>query len=245
VPLKISGYTLRNDNVSAVVGFHGSIYLDPASSDLRRLEVIGEDIPAELGIKAAENSIDYFRAKIGDSEFLLPKESTMLMASPDSISRNRTSFSACRKFSGESTLIFEDEDVAETAKSQPIEVAIPTGATLLLRLNDLVLAKAAGGDELTATLNAAIKRGKETLVPKGAIARGRVLQLEKLFNGVILSLRFTDLEWAGGHATLKLQLEDFESVGLRQGIAPTGELEFGTPMPANLKGEILRYRTLP
>ncbi len=241
-----SGFTLRNNEVSAIVGFHGAIYLDAATSDLLRLEVVGDDIPVELGLRAAEDSIDYFRAKIGDSEFLLPKESTLVMASLDNTSRNHTRFSGCRKFSGESTLIFEDEEVAEAASLQPTEVAIPAGTTLSLELGDLSLTKTAGGDEFTATLKSAIKRDKQTLVPKGAIARGRVRQLEKLSNGVILGLRFTDLEWTGGHAALKLQLENIESVGLRRmGVSSSGDLQFVAPVPPNLKGEILRYHTLP
>lgn len=246
VPLNISGFTLRNSEDSAVVGFHGSIYLDPATSDLRRLEVVAEDIPAALGLKAAEDSIDYFRAKIGDEEFLLPKESSLLMASSDNISRNRTRFTGCRKFSGESSILFEDEDVAEAAKAQPVEVTLPAGTTLSLELRDLSLTKAAGGDEITAVLKSAIKRDKQTLIPKGAIARGRILQLERLRDGVLLGLRFTDIEWTGGHAVLKLQVQGFDSLNLRGvGITLAGDFGFPVPAPTELRGAIIRYRTLP
>jgi hypothetical protein len=246
VPRNISGFMLRNSEESAVVGFHGSIYLDPGTADLRRLEVIGEEIPPALGLKAAEDSIDYFRAKIGDDEFLLPKESSLLMASTDNTSRNRTRFSGCRKFTGESSIIFEDEEVAEAAKSQAVEIALPARTIVSLELRDLPLAKVAGGDEITAVLKSAIKRDKQTLVPKGAIAKGRVTQLEKLQTGVILGLRFTDLEWTGGHAVLKLQFDSFDSLSFKRiNSTPAGDIAFPVPVPTNLRGEVLRYYTLP
>jgi hypothetical protein len=246
VSRNISGFTLRNSDDSAIVGFHGSIFLDPATADIQRLEVIAEDIPPELGLKAAEDSIDYFRAKIGDDEFLLPKESSLLMASTDNTSRNRTRFSGCRKFTGESSIIFEDEEVAEAAKAQAIEVTLPAGATVALELRDLSLSKAAGGDEITAVLKSAIKRDKQTLVPKGAIAKGRLVNIAKLQNSVLLGIRFTELEWTGGHAILKLQFDGFDSIALRRVAAsPQGDIQFPAPGPSNLKGEILRFHTLP
>jgi hypothetical protein len=246
VPLNISGFMLRNNEDSAVVGFHGSIFLDAATSDLQRLEVIAEDIPLSLGLSAAEDRIDYFRAKIGDDEFLLPKESTLLMASTDNTSRNRVRFSGCRKFAGESSIIFEDEDVAEAARIMPTEVKLPGGLNLSLELGDLSITKAAGGDPITAVLKSAVKRDKQTLVPMGAIARGRITQLVKLPNGVLLGVKFTDLEWTGGHAALKLQFDGFDSLAMRRAAtSSSGEIQFPTAPPTSLRGEILRFRTLP
>jgi hypothetical protein len=58
----------------AVVGFHGSFYVDPDTLEVRRLGVVAEDIPAELELTAAETRVDYARLRIGDDEFLLPVE---------------------------------------------------------------------------------------------------------------------------------------------------------------------------
>ena len=66
-----------------MVGFHGSFYADPVTLDVRRVEVVAEDIPAELGVTAAETTVDYGRLRIGDEEFLLPVESELMMAMPD------------------------------------------------------------------------------------------------------------------------------------------------------------------
>ena len=70
-----SGHRLRVNKREAVVGFHGSFYADPVTLDVRRVEVVAEDIPADLGVTAAETTVDYGRLKIGDEAFLLPVES--------------------------------------------------------------------------------------------------------------------------------------------------------------------------
>ena len=47
-PARRGGYRLRVNDREAVVGFHGSFYADPVTLDVRRMEVVAEDIPAEL-----------------------------------------------------------------------------------------------------------------------------------------------------------------------------------------------------
>ena len=64
------GQRLRVDNREAVVGFHGSFYADPATLDVLRMEVVAEEIPADLGLTASEISVDYGRVRIGDETYL-------------------------------------------------------------------------------------------------------------------------------------------------------------------------------
>ncbi len=247
VPRAASGFTLRVGTASAVVGFHGSIYLDPATTDLRRLEVFADDIPPGLGIKAAEDRIDYVRSRIGDDEFLLPQSSSLLMASSDNVSRNRVRFSGCRRFSGESSLSFDDEEIVDVAEKAVAEMVLPPRTSLSLQLGEFDLAKSAAGDAVTAVLRAAVRRNRQTLIPKGAVAKGRILRLETWPTAMVLSLQFSDLEWPGGHATLRMELDGLESLALarRVGYTAAGEFQFALPAPANLRGDILRYRTLP
>ena len=98
-----------------MVGFHGSFYADPVTLDVRRVEVVAEDIPAELGVTAAETTVDYGRLRIGDEAFLLPVESKVMMATPDEVSRNWVRFADCRRFTGESTLSFNDPVLTEAS----------------------------------------------------------------------------------------------------------------------------------
>jgi hypothetical protein len=210
VPRGGSGSRLRNGTHEAVVGFHGSFYTDPMTLDVRRMEVVAEDIPAELGITAAETSVDYGRLPIGDERFLLPVESRLMMAMPDEVNRNWVRFANCRKFTGESTLLFNDPVLTETAAAVPVppqEVDIPAHLTLQLEMPGLDLIQAAVGDPVRAILWADVKDHGRLLAPKGGIARGRIMLLDRYSNAFALRIEFQDLDWPGGHARLKLRFD--------------------------------------
>ncbi len=250
VKKEISGYWIRVQKSKALVGYHGSLFVDPANADLRRLEVIADDIPAELGLTAAEDRIDYARSVIGDEEFLLPVESALLMSGSDLVSRNHTRFSGCRKFSGESTLILDDAEFAEALVEAPEvkEVQLPADALLLLELRTALKPRAAAvGDSVEAKLISDVKRGKEKVVPKGAIANGRILRLEISRQGATLAIQFYDLEWPGGHADVKAVFERRAGLGvisMRTLNAEPGTFILPEPLPPNLKGEVFYYRTV-
>src|SRR5581483_5893919 len=173
VPRSANAHRLRVNEREAVVGFHGSFYADSDSLDIRRVEVVAEDIPEELGVSSAETTVTYGRVRINGEEFLLPVESELRMAMPDHVDRNWVRFSACRHFTGESTLSFTDP-VLEQVSSAPtaIEVEIPTGLTLPLEMPPIDLMQSAVGDEIRATLRSDLKDHGRLLAPKGAVAQG-------------------------------------------------------------------------
>jgi hypothetical protein len=109
VPLLTSGYHLRVPPREALVPYHGSFWLEPESLDLLRLELVVDAIPPYLGVAAASDAMDYGRAEIGGLSFLLPRQSELDMTDLNGReNRNRTRFTACRQFTGESTLSFGD-----------------------------------------------------------------------------------------------------------------------------------------
>ncbi len=181
VPVARSGYHLSTGDFDAATGFHGSIYLDPAKAELRRLEVTADDIPERLGIQSASDRVDYATVVINDETFLLPVESNLQMSTKEVTSRNRTRFSGCRKFAGESSLIFDDPEVIDLQVPEAVtEVELPVNVSLAIEiLSDLRLDTAAVGDSITAVLRSDIKRGKEILVKRGATMKGRVSLLER------------------------------------------------------------------
>lgn len=245
-----SGYHLAVGEREAVSGFHGSIYLDPAKVDLRRLEIIADDIPPELGLTSSEDRVDYARVLIGNEEFLLPVESALQMATKDSLSRNRTRFSGCRKFAGESTLIFEDVELTEAGQAPVItEVTLPADVSLPLEISsDLNLDRGAVGDTVTAVLKSDVKRGKDTLIKKGAVAKGRVIMLQRTLTSFTLGISFQELEWKGGHAALKVKFEKAGGIAFagrpRMYEGPGGTIQiFSTTR--SMRGELLTFRTVP
>jgi hypothetical protein len=243
-----SGYHLSVSGREAVTGFHGSIYLDRAGADLRRLEVIADDIPPELGLTSTEDRVDYARVLIGDELFLLPVESALQMVTKESVSRNRVRFSGCKKFAGESSLIFEDVDLVEAVEAPVVaEVTLPVDASMTLEISsDLRLDRAAVGDVVTAVLRSDVKRGKETVVKKGAVAKGRVILLDRSAGSYTLGILFQELEWKGGHAVVRAKLESLGGIALagrpRMVVTRDGVLQVPAAI-SNMRREILLFRT--
>lgn len=199
----VSGYTLRVNQRAGIVGYHGSFWADPETLDVRRLEVFADDIPKELGAESSTDRIDYARLPIGGEAFLLPVESVLGMTMPEGEYHNFVRFTHCRQYTGESRLRFTEEIREDPPEARILEVSLPRRELLTLALNEEVpLAGLAVGDTLTATLRYEVKRKRDVLVPKGAVARGRILRIARDPDFIALGLTFTDLEWTGGHASV-------------------------------------------
>jgi len=239
------GHRLRVDNREAVVGFHGSFYADPVTLDVRRVEVVAEDIPADLGVTASETTVDYSRLRIGDEEFLLPVSSTVMMALPDEVSRNSIRFADCRRFTGESTLSFNDPVLTEVSApaEHAVEVAIPAGLTLQLQMPDLDLTHTAVGDPIRATLQSDLRNRRQLLAPKGSVAHGRIVRLDRAPGFFALRIDFQDLDWPGGHAGLKLRFDQpafATRLIMRQG---EGTIAISRQAGSHLSGILMFWRS--
>jgi hypothetical protein len=257
VPRARSKYRIGVNLHEAVVGFHGSFYADRETDDIRRLEVSADEISPDLGVLASEDRIDYGRLRIGDGDFLLPSASEVKMTLTNEEHRNSVRFSSCRRFAGESVLIFTDSQSAET-KAAPVklhEVSLPKDMTLELEFpNELDLTQAAVGDPVQAVLRANAARQKQVLAPKGAVASGRIVKLERHAGFFLLGIEFRDLAWPGAHANLKAVFDRTvgvlpASAGLRsppivQGVEGD-DLVIFRPGPARLKGIVMNWRTAP
>jgi len=112
VPQNFSGYRLRIASREGIVGFSGSFWADPETLEVVRLEVKAEDIPPHVPVLSAVTVIDYGKAPIGESEALLPRRAELVMT--ESFGRqnlNRTEFTNCRQYVGESVVLFVDSRV--------------------------------------------------------------------------------------------------------------------------------------
>lgn len=223
VPRAKSGYTLKSGELQGVTGYHGFFEVDQNTIDLIRLEVEAEEIPPHLPIQAARDLMEYARVKIGEHEFLLPKYSELSLTDEAGAEhRNRTTFAACRQYTGESVISFADPTpepatgAAPAAPAANVAVELPAGLGLLISLDDtLRFDKAAVGDLVIAhTVENARWKGK-TMVPRGAVLRGRVLGFNRYYARteiVRADVQFTSLEFPGAHAEIAGALEDVSTL---------------------------------
>ena len=206
IPLAASGYHLRVPPREALVPYHGSFWLEPESLDLMRLELVVDAIPPYLGLSAASDAMQYSRVEIGGSAFLLPQRSELDLTDLEGReNRNRTRFTECRQFTGESTLKFGDTPEAASQMQAAAKKVIELPAdfegdfSLLTPINS---ASSAVGDLLRAKLQHDVKTPHHAAIPKGTEVRGRITRLERSGDRYNLDLVITSIESGGGPVDL-------------------------------------------
>lgn len=215
VPRSISGYQVRVGDNRAIVGYHGSFWADEATLDLIRLEVNADEIPAVLELAAVDKTLDYGRVDIGGTAFLLPRHSDLSLIDVEgNESRNRTGFSNCRQYAGESVISFADPpaDAPPALPETGEEIRIPSGMLLEARLETRIdFTRAAVGDPVVAVVERDARRNKLVVAPKGARLLGRLMRLEKGRGRPgdyrLISLEFDLIEFAGRSGSLQARIE--------------------------------------
>lgn len=218
IPRPASSFLLRHGMIEATVGYGGSFFVEPNTDQLMRLEVRANDIPNQLGISAEVEILDYQQVRLGDADFLLPKGSEMRMSTSDGeTSMNKTTFTACRQYSTESTLIFADpsDPSGLPALAAPTEVRdVPGGLEIEIHVaTPIVWTKSAVGDAVTAVVRKDVKMRKQVVIPKGSQLKGRLLCLERRMgptggSAYVVAMRFDELAANKWRATVQTQLVD-------------------------------------
>ena len=238
VPQLLSGYTLRVGSREAIVGYHGTIWANPETLDLLRLEVEADNIPPELHIARAMDSVAYMRADIGGQSFLLPQSAELKMVDEgNSENLNVTRFTGCRQYTGESVLVFTDPAVdagmpAAAAKT----IDVPGGLLLEVSLETPIASEtSATGDPVTGVLRKAVKKNGAVIAPKGALLHGRITTLRRE-NGPrstyhIVGLEFFELEFPGARGAIRTELDQIVAAG--GAISGPGSTQFGANMRMN------------
>jgi hypothetical protein len=238
-PLFRSGYSIANQErgLRAEVAYEGFFWVDAETLDLMRMTVRALDIPVYLQVAAASNQLDYSMVPLGGRSALLPKQSELRLTDTKGIvSINRTRLTRCKLFQGESSISFEEigEDSTGEVKAQTL-VTLPEELELELALEtEIVHGEAAVGDAVEARLRRDVKAGKEVLLPKGMLARGRIVELTRHDNPVCLTvtLRFDEIENESKRAPLRLRLLRTEGAGPRFGpVQPGGRGYVELPLP--------------
>jgi hypothetical protein len=237
----------------ALVGYHGSFWADAETLDLVRLEVYADDIPPLLQLQSASDVMEYGRVPIGGADFLLPRQAELVMVDlAGNESHNRTRFSGCRQYTGESVLSFGDTAATVAPPAHPIEeIQLPSGLIVEARLDTAIdRERTAIGDPVTAIVDRNVKQAGKIVIPKGAVLAGRVVRLEKLAGGPYsyyrIGLDFSTVHFGNGQADFHGHLESVDALAyssFRVSLTPPAELrsapEASDPGSFYLKGSRL------
>ena len=214
VPRERSEYWFGTGSNRRIVACEGTFLLDPETADLVSLAVRSSDPPEATGACRATTALSYSRARLGDSDFLLPTRSVFeFMSTRGEEARNISVYSDCHEFRGDSTLQFGPPDPGQVPVSKPAPrpvLTLPEG--LLFRIafaEDISYRTAAAGDTFAAKLTTHIQdRFKEILVPVGTPVVARILDAD--------SVRVR-----GGIAHLIFRLETLTMGGVAYGFVAT------------------------
>jgi hypothetical protein len=91
--------------------YKGSVWIDPATARVLRIEMQAQNFPDEFPTDQVESATDYQYTRLGDTkQYLLPvhSESLSCQRSSNYCSRNTIDFRNYKKYSGESTITFGD-----------------------------------------------------------------------------------------------------------------------------------------
>jgi hypothetical protein len=110
----LSNLNLRADTAAASVGSRGRVWIDRETNRVLRFEQVATEIPPGFPITAASSLIDYDWVTIGESKYLLPTHSEILLTRTDRSmsrqSRNEIRFRGYQKFGAELKIIDEIDE---------------------------------------------------------------------------------------------------------------------------------------
>ena len=210
VPLEKSGYRVGNKLSRVIVPYDGIFLVDPKTSDLVRLVVHADQLPPALNACESTTTLEYGIIRLNNSEFVLPKNVRLLVVNTNGGEfDNRTMFSSCHEFRGESKLNFDAASETGQAATQKLDLkplVLPEGLSFRLALTTPInTATAAAGDSVHAKLATPLK-DKHTgiLVPKDAAITGRIVQIKRIYGAGSQALK------------LGIKLETIEADGALQ-----------------------------
>lgn len=107
---------LQNSDWSINVGgqllrpaYSGSVWIDPATATVRRIEMQADNIPKDFPLDSLEWAVDYDNVNLGTAAYLLPVHAENLACQRGTTicTKNTEDFRDYHKYSGESTIIYK------------------------------------------------------------------------------------------------------------------------------------------
>jgi hypothetical protein len=208
VPLERSQYRVRSPGGNwTVAAYGGEFYADAESFDLVRLVIRTRGLRPESGACQDVTTLDYARVRLNNADFLLPSQALLQVTYAGGIqTENRTVFSACHEFRGESKLTFdpapEPEPAGTTKALVDRAVILPPDVPFTVAFaEDVVLPAAAAGDRVPCRILTAIRdASSQMLVPADTPLACRLLRVQMYDQpppALVLEFEMTDLSVRG------------------------------------------------
>lgn len=109
VALQNSDWNINVGGQSLRPAYSGSVWIDPATAQVRRIEMQADNIPKDFPLDSLEWAVDYDIVRLETSTFLLPVHAANLACQRGTTicTKNTEDFRDYHKFSGESTIIYK------------------------------------------------------------------------------------------------------------------------------------------
>jgi hypothetical protein len=186
------------------VGEEGSIWVDPQSMDLVRVESRAAEIPPSLPLQESTTNVDFARMRIGGSDALLAQQADANMLDDDGVeSYNRIDFTHCRSYRATSAISFDSKpDGAGEAAPSPgpgAGPAVPAFLEVTVLLTTPVSDMDAVGTLIEGRISGDVVHKGKVVVPDGSVVHGRIRRLEHHRDrGVFaVGLEFAEVEVRG------------------------------------------------
>lgn len=224
VPVEASHYFIGPRKNSVATAYQGTVLVDPATATLVRLTVRTSNLRSESGSCEATTTMNFGSFHLRDRDFLMPSQTDLEIRNLNGVeTKNRTVYSACQEFRGESTVRFDGPLDAPPTSQRAVSGQIPPGLHFALALReDIPVATAAAGQTVKAELTSDLRdAAKKMIAPKGTQVLFRILQIRRYYYGsdakalgrliplsrVELLLRMENLGLATGDHSVFAQLE--------------------------------------
>jgi hypothetical protein len=109
VALRNSDWFINIGGQSLRPAYSGSVWIDPQTAQVRRIEMQADNIPKDFPLDSMEWAVDYDNVHLGTATFLLPVHAANLACQRGTTicTKNTIEFRDYHKFSGESTITYD------------------------------------------------------------------------------------------------------------------------------------------
>ena len=178
--------TISMPGGSGTVGEEGSLWADPQSLDLIRLESHAVEIPPYLPLQEASSNVNYARMRIGAHDVLMAQQADSHMLNAAGVEDyNRLEFTHCRAYSVQSNILFDPEPQEPAqilpSKSSPIPSsmdadgqAVPALLLITVQLTTPISDKDAVGTLIEGKVSNDVLRKGKILIPKAPWSGGEL-----------------------------------------------------------------------